>query len=42
MAEFERPSSLTFNRGLIEDPEAFARAANAASWLHPQGLDELG
>jgi hypothetical protein len=33
MAEFERPGDLTFNRGLIEDPESFAREANAASWL---------
>ena len=33
MAEFERPDDLTFNRGLIEDPESFAREANAASWL---------
>ena len=33
MAEFETPSGLGFNRGLITDPEAFARDANAASWL---------
>jgi hypothetical protein len=33
MAEFERPSDLTFNRGLIADPDDFARSANAASWL---------
>jgi len=31
---FETPSELTHNRGLIEDPEAFARDANAASWLY--------
>jgi hypothetical protein len=34
VAEFERPSSLTFNRGLIEDPAAFADEADAASWLY--------
>lgn len=33
MGEFESPRDLKFNRGLIADPEAFARAANAASWL---------
>ena len=33
MAGFESPTDLTFNRGLIADPEAFARDANAASWL---------
>jgi len=33
MADFERPSDLTFNRGLIADPDDFARSANAASWL---------
>lgn len=33
MAEFESPTDLEFNRGPIEDPEAFARDANAASWL---------
>jgi hypothetical protein len=31
--EFESPAGLTFNRGLIADPEAFARDADAASWL---------
>ena len=34
MAEFERPTDLTFNRGLVADPEAFARDADAASWLY--------
>jgi len=34
VAEFESPSDLSFNRGLIEDPEAFAREAGAASWLY--------
>src|SRR5512133_1145763 len=33
MGRFEGPTDLTFNRGLIADPEAFAREANAASWL---------
>jgi hypothetical protein len=34
MAEFERPGDLIHNRGLIADPEAFARDAGAASWLY--------
>ena len=34
MADFQGPSGLTFNRGLISDPATFARAANAASWLY--------
>ena len=34
MAEFESPADLTHNRGLIADPDAFAREANAASWLY--------
>jgi hypothetical protein len=33
MSHFECPSDLTHNRGLISDPEAFARDADAASWL---------
>jgi hypothetical protein len=33
MAGFDSPTDLTFNRGLIADPAAFARDANAASWL---------
>src|SRR5438105_8187165 len=33
MGDFESPADLEFNRGLIADPEAFARDANAASWL---------
>src|SRR5438034_5368831 len=33
MGHFESPTDLTFNRGLIADPGAFAREANAASWL---------
>ena len=39
MTGFEGPTDLTFNRGLIEDPEAFARDANAASWLYLCGED---
>ena len=34
MADFALPEDLTFNRGPIEDPEAFARDAHAASWLY--------
>src|SRR5579863_4407649 len=33
MGDFQGPSGLTFNRGLIVDPAAFARDADAASWL---------
>jgi hypothetical protein len=33
MADFGSPTGLLFNRGLIGDPEAFARDAKAASWL---------
>jgi hypothetical protein len=39
MADFEAPADLTFNRGLIADPEAFARDAGAASWLFLCGED---
>ena len=34
MTGFERPTDLSFNRGLIADPQGFARDANAASWLY--------
>lgn len=34
MVEFETPTDLTHNRGLIADPEAFARERDAASWLY--------
>jgi hypothetical protein len=34
MAGFESPTDLTFNRGLIADPRAFAVDAKAASWLY--------
>jgi len=33
MGDFETPTDLTFNRGLIADPEDFARERKAASWL---------
>src|SRR5258706_7206833 len=33
MTDFEPPADLIHNRGLIADPEAFAHAADAASWL---------
>jgi hypothetical protein len=33
MASFEVPADLTFNRGSIADPDAFARDVGAASWL---------
>jgi hypothetical protein len=31
---FEKPADLMHNRGLIADPEAFARETGAASWLY--------
>jgi hypothetical protein len=34
MAGFESPTDMRNNRGLIEDPAAFARDAGAASWLY--------
>lgn len=34
MGEFETPTDLTNNRGLIADPEALARESGAASWLY--------
>jgi hypothetical protein len=33
VSEFETPTDLMNNRGLVEDPEAFAREKGAASWL---------
>jgi hypothetical protein len=39
MADFEAPTDLTFNHGLIADPQAFARDAGAASWLYLCGSD---
>ena len=34
MSEFSSPTNLVHNRGLIADPVAFAKEANAASWLY--------
>ena len=34
MGGFEKPADLMHNRGLIADPEAFARETGAASWLY--------
>ena len=39
MADFPTPDGLAFNRGLIADPAAFARDAEAASWLYLCGED---
>src|SRR5438445_10186072 len=39
MPGFESPTDLIFNRGLIADPEAFARGAGAAAWLFLCGED---
>jgi hypothetical protein len=39
VADFESPADISFNRGLIADPEAFARDADAASWLYLCGED---
>jgi hypothetical protein len=39
MDDFRAPDDLTHNRGLIAEPEAFARDANAASWLYLCGED---
>jgi len=33
VAAFPSPTDLKFNRGPIADPQAFAKEANAASWL---------
>ena len=34
MTEFQSPTDLTHNRGLIADPASFATDAGAASWLY--------
>ena len=39
MAGFETPTDLMNNRGLIADPEAFARERGAASWLYLCGAE---
>ncbi len=33
MAEFQLPKDLSFNRGMIEDPSAYAKAHDGAAWL---------
>ena len=42
MAEFESPTDLTHNRGLISDPAGFAKDAGAASWLYMCGEEFAG
>jgi len=37
MGDFTLPDDLSFNRGPIADPEAFAHDAGAASWLYMCG-----
>jgi protein tyrosine phosphatase (PTP) superfamily phosphohydrolase (DUF442 family) len=37
VVDFESPTDLMHNRGLISDPEAFARERGAASWLYLNG-----
>jgi hypothetical protein len=39
VAGFETPTDLMNNRGLIADPEAFARERGAASWLYLCGAE---
>src|SRR3954449_4986088 len=34
MPEYEGPQGLSFNQGPVADPDAFAREADAASWLY--------
>src|ERR1700694_2729172 len=34
MTEFQSPTDLKHNRGMIADPQAFAQDAKAASWLY--------
>ena len=42
MPDFEGPTDLSFNRGAIADPEAFAQEASAASWLFLCGEEFAG
>jgi hypothetical protein len=42
VTEFQRPTDLTHNRGLIADPTAFANDAGAASWLYLCGEEFAG
>lgn len=37
MAGFHLPSDLSYNRGAIQDPSAFAKEAGTVSWLFPVG-----
>src|SRR5258706_9901049 len=37
MGDFEVPNDITFNRGLIADPKAFAKDFGAESWLYLNG-----
>src|SRR5262245_39545933 len=39
MSGFNTPSDLVHNRGLVADPDAFARENNANSWLYLCGTD---
>ena len=34
MSDFQSPTDLKHNRGLIADPASFAKDAGAASWLY--------
>jgi hypothetical protein len=34
MPAFEGPQEMSFNRGMVADPQAFARDAGAESWLY--------
>ncbi|MEO8066249.1 MAG: hypothetical protein ABI599_01020 [Flavobacteriales bacterium] len=33
MADFKLPSDLKFNRGMIQDPDTYAKESGCASWL---------
>lgn len=37
MAKFKLPSDLSFNRGPVQDPSAFAKEHGSASWLYLVG-----
>lgn len=34
MSDFKLPSDLKFNRGVIQDPDAYAKESGCASWLY--------
>jgi hypothetical protein len=42
VTEFQTPTDLTHNRGLIANPTAFANDADAASWLYLCGEEFAG